>query len=199
MARRKAFRPISPALLVSRAAQPDQEVTSTTLADLGHAATLQSPSLLMAGWAVREADLMGRRDSETTATACELYSLELLQGVLHLDCEYVDSFLSQPTRIGYTQSPVLHCRWVGGSPLDRAGNINPITDGDRPARCLDRRVAGIRLIAVRTIPQCRVTTPLIAVRGIVMGSLNNKQGRSAVGTDPESVIRGLLYNRRIID
>jgi uroporphyrin-III C-methyltransferase/precorrin-2 dehydrogenase/sirohydrochlorin ferrochelatase len=39
-------------VLVSRAAQPDQEVRHTSLAALGGEAPLQAPSLLLAGWAV---------------------------------------------------------------------------------------------------------------------------------------------------
>jgi uroporphyrin-III C-methyltransferase/precorrin-2 dehydrogenase/sirohydrochlorin ferrochelatase len=41
-----------PCVLVSRAAQPDQEVRHTSLAALGGEAPLQAPSLLLAGWAV---------------------------------------------------------------------------------------------------------------------------------------------------
>jgi uroporphyrin-III C-methyltransferase / precorrin-2 dehydrogenase / sirohydrochlorin ferrochelatase len=48
-----------PCVVVSRAAQPDQEVRCTTLAALGEAEPALAPSLLIAGWAVRE----------TTATA----------------------------------------------------------------------------------------------------------------------------------
>ncbi len=43
-----------PCVLVSRAAQPDQEVRCTTLAALGDEALLPAPSLLLAGWAVRK-------------------------------------------------------------------------------------------------------------------------------------------------
>jgi len=43
-----------PCVLVSRAAQPDQQVQTTTLGLLGEAETAQAPSLLIAGWAVRE-------------------------------------------------------------------------------------------------------------------------------------------------
>jgi len=41
-----------PCVLVSRAAQPDQEVRHTTLSALGDEAPIQAPSLLLAGWAV---------------------------------------------------------------------------------------------------------------------------------------------------
>jgi uroporphyrin-III C-methyltransferase / precorrin-2 dehydrogenase / sirohydrochlorin ferrochelatase len=45
-----------PCAVVSRAAQPDQSVLHTTLGELGQAAAeAQAPSLLLAGWAVREA------------------------------------------------------------------------------------------------------------------------------------------------
>ncbi len=43
-----------PCVIVSRAAQPDQEIYSTTLDRLGDAAPALAPSLLIAGWAVRE-------------------------------------------------------------------------------------------------------------------------------------------------
>jgi uroporphyrin-III C-methyltransferase len=46
--------PDFPCVLVSRAAQPDQEVTRTTLVALGDAPPALAPSLLIAGWAVRE-------------------------------------------------------------------------------------------------------------------------------------------------
>jgi uroporphyrin-III C-methyltransferase / precorrin-2 dehydrogenase / sirohydrochlorin ferrochelatase len=44
-----------PCVLVSRAAQPDQEVRFSTLAGLGNAAPPIAPSLLIAGWAVADA------------------------------------------------------------------------------------------------------------------------------------------------
>jgi siroheme synthase len=44
-----------PCVVVSRAAQPDQSIRCTTLAALGQAETALAPSLLIAGWAVREA------------------------------------------------------------------------------------------------------------------------------------------------
>jgi uroporphyrin-III C-methyltransferase len=43
-----------PCVLVSHAAQPNQQVRCTTLAALGDEAPLPAPSLLLAGWAVRE-------------------------------------------------------------------------------------------------------------------------------------------------
>jgi siroheme synthase len=44
--------PDFPCVLVSRAAQPDQEVRHTTLRDVGSEPAMQAPSLLLAGWAV---------------------------------------------------------------------------------------------------------------------------------------------------
>jgi uroporphyrin-III C-methyltransferase len=46
--------PEFPCAIVSRAAQPDQQVLYTTLAALGDAAPTLAPSLLIAGWAIRE-------------------------------------------------------------------------------------------------------------------------------------------------
>ena len=46
--------PELPCAIVSRAAQPDQNVFSTTLGELHSAPVAQAPSLLLAGWAVRE-------------------------------------------------------------------------------------------------------------------------------------------------
>jgi uroporphyrin-III C-methyltransferase/precorrin-2 dehydrogenase/sirohydrochlorin ferrochelatase len=43
-----------PCAVVSRAAQPDQQVVHTTLGELGSVAPAAAPSLLIAGWAVRE-------------------------------------------------------------------------------------------------------------------------------------------------
>jgi uroporphyrin-III C-methyltransferase len=45
--------PDFPCVIVSRAAQPDQQVRPTTLAELGEAEPALAPSLLLAGWAVR--------------------------------------------------------------------------------------------------------------------------------------------------
>ncbi len=42
-----------PCIIVSRAAQPGQQVHSTTLAELGQLAPVPAPSLLIAGWTVR--------------------------------------------------------------------------------------------------------------------------------------------------
>ena len=46
-----------PCAVVSHAAQPDQQVLHTTLASLGQAKPTAAPSLLIAGWAVREQDV----------------------------------------------------------------------------------------------------------------------------------------------
>lgn len=46
--------PELPCVLVSRAAQPGEQVLHTTLAALGEAAPAPAPSLLIAGWAVRK-------------------------------------------------------------------------------------------------------------------------------------------------
>ena len=46
--------PELPCAVVSRAAQPDQKIRYTTLANLGDTAPTLAPSLLIAGWAVRE-------------------------------------------------------------------------------------------------------------------------------------------------
>ena len=46
--------PEFPCAIVSHAAQPDQQVLHTTLAELGNALPTLAPSLLIAGWAVRE-------------------------------------------------------------------------------------------------------------------------------------------------
>ena len=43
-----------PCTVVSRAAQPDQQVVHTTLGELGSVAPAAAPSLLIAGWAVRK-------------------------------------------------------------------------------------------------------------------------------------------------
>jgi siroheme synthase len=44
-----------PCAVVSRAAQPEQQIRFTTLAALGEAEVTQTPSLVIAGWTVREA------------------------------------------------------------------------------------------------------------------------------------------------
>lgn len=44
-----------PCAIVSRAAQPDQEVLQTTLGELAESAPAAAPSILLAGWAIRDA------------------------------------------------------------------------------------------------------------------------------------------------
>jgi siroheme synthase len=56
-----------PCVLVSRAAQPDQSVQCTTLDALSEAEPMEAPSLLLAGWAVRQADVALRCLSEAAA------------------------------------------------------------------------------------------------------------------------------------
>jgi uroporphyrin-III C-methyltransferase/precorrin-2 dehydrogenase/sirohydrochlorin ferrochelatase len=59
-----------PCAIVSRAAQPDQQVFYTTLANLGAAAPARAPSLLIAGWALRESPAAWRTaDDGVTVTA----------------------------------------------------------------------------------------------------------------------------------
>jgi siroheme synthase len=50
---REGLPPDLPCVIVSRVAQPGQQVRSTTLAALGEAEFVLAPSLLIAGWAVR--------------------------------------------------------------------------------------------------------------------------------------------------
>jgi len=56
-----------PCAVVSRAAQPGQQIQSTTLAALGDAAPTAAPSLLIAGWAVR--DIAAAKQFETAAVS----------------------------------------------------------------------------------------------------------------------------------
>jgi uroporphyrin-III C-methyltransferase len=58
-----------PCVLVSRAGQRDQEVISTTLDALGDAPPMRAPSLLLAGWVVREAGVVApARTTDTVAS-----------------------------------------------------------------------------------------------------------------------------------
>jgi uroporphyrin-III C-methyltransferase len=61
--------PDFPCAVVSRAAQPDQEIRYTTLAALGDAAPTQAPSLLIAGWAVRESSTAFSSAEDRTSVA----------------------------------------------------------------------------------------------------------------------------------
>jgi uroporphyrin-III C-methyltransferase len=58
-----------PCALVSRAAQPDQHVQLTTLANLGKAEPLLAPSLLVAGWAVAASSMRFDQAEETVLAA----------------------------------------------------------------------------------------------------------------------------------
>jgi uroporphyrin-III C-methyltransferase len=59
--------PELPCAIVSRAAQPDQSVFHTTLGELNSAPVAQAPSLLLAGWAVREREVEERRAEERSS------------------------------------------------------------------------------------------------------------------------------------
>ena len=56
-----------PCAVVSRAAQPDQEVFHTTLGELGDAAPAAAPSILLAGWAIRDAAAAAARAQQAMA------------------------------------------------------------------------------------------------------------------------------------
>lgn len=58
-----------PCVLVSRAGQRDQEVYSTTLDALADAPPMGAPSLLLAGWAVREAGVIARMRTATSSAS----------------------------------------------------------------------------------------------------------------------------------
>jgi uroporphyrin-III C-methyltransferase len=60
-----------PCALVSRAAQPDQQVVHTTLGSLASIAPAAAPSILIAGWALRDlaAGDLSRTNQETQAAA----------------------------------------------------------------------------------------------------------------------------------
>jgi uroporphyrin-III C-methyltransferase len=58
-----------PCAIVSHAAQPGQQVQRTTLGELGEARPTESPSLLIAGWAVRDStDARFRKAASETVT-----------------------------------------------------------------------------------------------------------------------------------
>jgi siroheme synthase len=63
-----------PCAVVSRAAQPEQEVVHTTLGALGETEPAAAPSLLIAGWAVRE---LGNAEQMVKAIATQPFSDEL--------------------------------------------------------------------------------------------------------------------------
>ncbi len=58
-----------PCALVSRAGQPDQQVLHTTLGMLGDAEPVPAPSLLLAGWAVRESAAALKAAARSTAAS----------------------------------------------------------------------------------------------------------------------------------
>jgi siroheme synthase len=60
-----------PCAVVSRAAQPEQQVVHTTLGDLGRTEPAAAPSLLIAGWAVREEHLSDTIGSLQNSTGSE--------------------------------------------------------------------------------------------------------------------------------
>jgi siroheme synthase len=57
--------PDLPCAIVSRAAQREQTVFHTTLGELPSAPAAQAPSLLLAGWAVREREVEARPAEDT--------------------------------------------------------------------------------------------------------------------------------------
>ena len=59
--------PEFPCALVSRAAQPDQQIRYTTLGNLDEATPVLAPSLLIAGWAVQESALTCRTTIDSAA------------------------------------------------------------------------------------------------------------------------------------
>ena len=62
--------PDFPCAIVSRAAQPGQEIHHTTLAALGETTSTQAPSLLIAGWALKEsANAMQSTADDISVTA----------------------------------------------------------------------------------------------------------------------------------
>ncbi|HEY6490584.1 MAG: siroheme synthase CysG [Terracidiphilus sp.] len=56
-----------PCALVSRTGQPQQEVRFTTLAELGEVEAVAAPSMLLAGWALREAPAVAHQAQEKTS------------------------------------------------------------------------------------------------------------------------------------
>jgi len=62
-----------PCAVVSRAAQPDQQVVHTTLGELGSVAPAAAPSILIAGWALRELGETSRAENaQAFQGACRL-------------------------------------------------------------------------------------------------------------------------------
>jgi uroporphyrin-III C-methyltransferase/precorrin-2 dehydrogenase/sirohydrochlorin ferrochelatase len=61
--------PDFPCAIVSRAAQPDQQVRCTTLAALGDTAPVPAPSVLIAGWTVRESTAVLHSEEESISVS----------------------------------------------------------------------------------------------------------------------------------
>jgi siroheme synthase len=62
-----------PCAVVSRAAQPDQQVAHTTLGELASIAPAAAPSILIAGWALRELDETSRTENlQASQDACRV-------------------------------------------------------------------------------------------------------------------------------
>jgi siroheme synthase len=62
-----------PCAVVSRAAQPDQQVVHTTLGELASIAPAAAPSILIAGWALREPrEASGTESAQALQGACRL-------------------------------------------------------------------------------------------------------------------------------
>jgi uroporphyrin-III C-methyltransferase / precorrin-2 dehydrogenase / sirohydrochlorin ferrochelatase len=68
--RSEGLPPDLPCVLVSRAGQPEQTVFATTLEALGDAPPMQAPSLLLAGWAVREAVAPALAETVSSGARC---------------------------------------------------------------------------------------------------------------------------------
>ncbi len=60
-----------PCAVVSRAAQPDQQVVHTTLGELGSVAPAAAPSLLIAGWAIRDLAKAEKNTEDSTSLQVE--------------------------------------------------------------------------------------------------------------------------------
>jgi siroheme synthase len=58
-----------PCVIVSHAAQPEQQVLHTTLGAIGETEPAAAPSLLIAGWAVRKLTATDRASESTDAVS----------------------------------------------------------------------------------------------------------------------------------
>ena len=62
-----------PCAVVSRAAQPDQQIAHTTLGELDAISLVAAPSILIAGWAVRElSEANDAKSAQALEGACRL-------------------------------------------------------------------------------------------------------------------------------